>query len=248
MAHLRQPLLDMWVLEEIFRFGEYEPPEPVREALAALGRSPRVLDLGGHVGLFGLFADQAFPGANITSFEPDPDNARLLRSCIEANGLGERWQLVEACAAARDGSVEFISSHHLSRAGAGGQESLEAMHAGLSGAFHFLAGTPLTTGRRRTVDSRDVFPWLAQADLVKIDIEGAEWELLADPRFAELSPQALVLEYHPAYGPGNQAEGVLRDALEPAGYRLGEPRAGTDGGLLWAWKDRPQATAPGNPS
>ena len=248
VARLRQPLLDMWVLEEVFRFREYEPPHIVRDLLRALGRPPRVLDLGGHVGLFGLYVDQAFPGASITSFEPDPDNARLLRRCIEANALDERWKLVEACAAVRDGSTEFVSSHHLSRAGAGAHEALEQMQAGIGSAFPFLAGTPLTSSRRRTVDTRDVFPWLSRADFVKMDIEGAEWELLADPRFASAPARALVLEYHPSYGPGDSALSVLRELLERAGYVLGAPRIGTDGGVLWAWRDRRQATAPGNPS
>ena len=43
----------------------------------------------------------------------------------------------------------------------------------------------------------DVFPYLAAADLVKIDIEGSEWEILADARFAGIAARVLVLEYHP---------------------------------------------------
>jgi hypothetical protein len=86
------------------------------------------------------------------------------------------------------------------------------------------------------VESRDVFPYLRDADLVKFDIEGGEWELIADPRFSELDAKAVVFEYHPEYGPRERAEELLLAALHAAGYRTGAPRPGWDAGMLWAWR------------
>jgi FkbM family methyltransferase len=226
----------MWVLEEMFRFQAYKPPAAVSHALQALGRPPRIVDLGGHVGLFGLFMRGLFPGASIVSFEPDPNNIAVLRRNIDANGLAERWRVVEACAATSDGQVEFESNFHLSRIAPASDEGLKEIHGHIGAAFGFLEGTALLQAAHRQVASQDVFPFLAEADFVKIDAEGAEWEILADPRFAELDAAAVVLEYHPTYTPEPDAEGSVRRALEGAGYETLTVVKGEDNGMVWAWK------------
>jgi hypothetical protein len=71
---------------------------------------------------------------------------------------------------------------------------------------------------------------------VKIDIEGAEWELLADPRFAALEPNVLVLEYHqdgcPGTDPAQAAEQALRNAGLAVVHGGSKPQFGA--GILWA--------------
>src|SRR2546430_2382876 len=47
------------------------------------------------------------------------------------------------------------------------------------------------------VRAADALPHLAEADLAKVDIEGAEWPIIGDPRLANGGPRAVVLEYHP---------------------------------------------------
>jgi len=238
VAQVRHPLLDMWVLEEVFRFRAYEPPAQAARSVRALGRAPRVLDLGGHAGYFGLFALAGFPGARVVSFEPNPDNARTLRRCIEANGLGESWELVEACAAVEDGEVELDASFHLSRVGHADQ-ALERLQDHIGGALPYLRGTALLDeAERHRVSARDVFPFLAEADLVKVDIEGGEWEILADPRLSELEAAAVVLEYHPPYCPRTDAEAAAREPLAAAGFVTGPVAPDDERGLLWAWRDR----------
>src|SRR4051794_874896 len=71
-AVIRHPLLDLWVLEEIFRGGGYAMPATVEQRLRSLAGPPRVLDLGAHVGLFGLWFLTRFEHARLSSFEPDP--------------------------------------------------------------------------------------------------------------------------------------------------------------------------------
>jgi FkbM family methyltransferase len=233
---VRHPLLDMWVIEEMFRFHVYRPPAAVTQALAARERPLRIVDLGGHVGLFGLFMRGLFPDANVVSFEPDPNNVDVLRRNIDANGLAERWRVLESCAATSDGQVEFESNYHLSRIAPASDPALGEIHGHIGAAFGFLEGTALLQPAHRQVASRDVFPFLEEADLLKIDIEGSEWEILADPRFAELDAAAIVLEYHPSYRSGPHAEAAVQRALERAGYETGGPIKGTDAGMMWAWK------------
>lgn len=237
LVEVRHPLLDMWVLEEIFRFGVYEPPAPVARLLRGLGRPVRILDLGGHIGCFGLFMLSLHPDATLVSYEPDPANLALLRRCIEANGLSERWRAVEACAGTRNATVEFASSFHLSRVAHDSDPALAGLQAALHGTFPFLRGACFVQpAEGRRVRSEDVLGAMQDADLVKLDIEGSEWAILADPRFGQLSADAVVLEYHPAYLEHGEAEQVVADALRRAGYTLDTRRPGPDGGMVWAWR------------
>jgi FkbM family methyltransferase len=172
----------------------------------------------------------------VTSFEPDPSNLAVLRSCIELNGLEARWRVIDACAAAADRTAEFVSSYHLSRIGSAADPALGSLHRGISAAFPFLAGTALVEPQARQVRCRDVFPFLAEADLVKMDIEGAEWEILTDERFAATAATAVVLEYHPAYLSGADAEATVARAFQRAGYVTADVKRTADAGTVWAWR------------
>ncbi len=118
-----------------------------------------VLDLGGNVGLFGLFAFERLSAETVTSIEPDPGNADVLRRCIECNRLGGRWSLVRAAASTHNGLLRF-------RAG------------------KFADSRIAEPGEEGTIEVPcvDAITMMAGVDLVKIDIQGGEWPLLHDPR------------------------------------------------------------------
>jgi FkbM family methyltransferase len=210
---------DAWVLYEVFGHRCYEPPAEVATALRA-GRTLRVVDLGGHLGLFGLFVLSRFPAADITAFEPDPVNARLLRETIRSNGREATWRVHEAAACAHDGWVRFA--------------------AGLAERSH-VAGAAESGIDVRAVD---VFEHLAAADLLKVDIEGAEWALLGDPRFAAVRARAIALEYHAFGCPESNPRAAATRALEGLGYAVRQvPHVSLSDevGMQWAW--RPEALA-----
>jgi FkbM family methyltransferase len=209
-VYIRHGTGDVVTLGEVFDKPDYAPVEPVRRLL---GDAPRVLDLGANVGLFGAYALGLWPGATVTAFEPDPENAAVHRKAIEANGLGTRWRLVESAAAAHDGPVSFAAGRaalsHVVREGEGATIEVEA---------------------------RDVLPLLAEADLLKLDVEGAEWEVLGDPRFEREAPPAVVLEYHPEGAPGPPAA-TVEELFARMGYRTAPIWQREDGyGMLWAWR------------
>lgn len=220
IVHVRHNTPDLGGLFEVFVLGNYEPPRPIREALERLarGRPLRVADLGGNIGLFGLRVLRDFPTAEIISFEPDPANAHVLALTVDAAARGDRWQTVTACAGARSGEVPFLTGSYL--------ESQIVAEA---------------DPRARLVPKVDVFAHLANVDWAKIDIEGGEWELLSDPRFAQLTTPVLWLEYHPNLCPADSPRRLAIAALTEAGYRI-EPFEERAPGLgeLWAW--RPNAT------
>jgi FkbM family methyltransferase len=212
---LRHRTPDIETFDEVFVQRIYAAPVPVAQVLHALGRPPRIADLGANVGLFAAWATVCWPAAAITCFEPDPQNLDVLTRANAANGA--RWDVVAACAAPHDGEVAF----------AAGQFALSRMVDDDEGA---------ATTR---VAARDAFPALARADLVKIDIEGGEWPILADPRFAQLAARAVALEYHPEGCPEPDAGGAARALLRAAGFDRIErvvTAAPAGYGSLWAWK------------
>jgi FkbM family methyltransferase len=165
------------------------------------------------------------PSATIVSYEPEPGNAAVVARTIESNDAHARWTLREAAAATADGTLAFA-------AGRGATSHVVEHGAGGDGVV--------------TVAARDAFPDLERADVVKIDIEGGEWALLADPRFATLPARVICVEYHlrgaPSGDPGAEAERIVREA----GWTvLHEQRDGMPGhGLVWGWRTAPADQLP----
>ncbi len=214
-VYVRHRTPDVPTLDEVFYTRVYELPAPVATALRARGRPPEVVDLGANIGLFGVFVLERFPHASITAFEPDRWNAAILRQCARANGASATWRLVEAAASNRSGTLPFSS----------GRYSLSKIAVPGDGSDY------------EHVAAVDVFPYLASADLIKMDIEGGEWPILADPRFAALSLTALVLEYHRYLCPEDDPHRAATRFLAQAGYHCHTVAAVPDGhGLLWAWR------------
>jgi FkbM family methyltransferase len=215
---------DVMVLDEVASAGDYEPPPKVAAVLARRSRPLSVLDLGANAGYFGAWLSIREPDARIVAYEPDPGNAELVRRTIAANGASERWTLVEACAATADGMVRFA-------AGRGSSSRLAAIDA----------------PDAIDIPARDVLPELAQVAFGKVDIEGAEWEILRDPRLAAAGPAVLVVEYHGEHGrAANEAEQLLR----AAGYEvaLHPEKLGAPGiGIIWGWRQEGSATPASNP-
>jgi FkbM family methyltransferase len=201
---------DVVTLGEIFHRPDYDPPPEVAAVLDR--REPlRILDLGANVGLFGVFASGRWPDAHLTAVEPDPDNLDVLRRCVAAAGPGVSWQVIGAAAAARDGTVPFDAG--------GASLSRIAPGAGLE------------------VPAIDVLVRLAGVDLLKMDIEGGEWAILDDPRFAAAAPPVTVLEYHPHLCPHPDPRAAVESIFAVAGQRTHTIFGRTAGhGMLWAWR------------
>lgn len=172
----------------------------------------RVLDLGGHAGYFARWALTNWSVGSLISVEPDAANAELLAR--NADELADRrWSLVRAAVSTSVGSAAF----------AGGRGS----------------GSGLSQRGEDVVQTVDGLELLAASDVAKIDIEGAEWSLLEDPRFAASGPPLLVLEYHPATGVTNPFD-EARGWLQRHGYevRAGPPASVPGVGILWARRPR----------
>ena len=210
-VHVRHNTSDGNILQEFAMSRLYDPPEPVDRELRALGRPPVIVDLGAHIGLFGAWFLSLYPDAELTGFEPDPGNFRLLANT--AAHSRRNWTVIERAAWTEDATLRFAAS-----ADAESRVDLEG---------------------DTTVRAVDIFPYLNDADLVKMDIEGSEWRLLADPRFPGILARAIILEWHPAGCRSRDPAAEAERVLDAAGFTIltvedAPPRVG----MLWGWRQQ----------
>jgi FkbM family methyltransferase len=172
------------------------------------GRTVAVLDLGANIGLFGVHARAHADVSGIVSFEPDEQNAAVIDRVIADNG--GPWELIRACASNRDGETRFAAGR-----------------ANLSRISDVGVVVPVV----------DAIPYLVAADLAKVNIEGAEWDILADERFVANAPEILILEYHEIANPEPDIHALVNRLLVQAGYtEQFIVNRSEENGLIWAWK------------
>lgn len=156
---------------------------------------PRVIDGGAHIGLSALRIKRLAPDARITAFEPDPRTLGLLRENLAANGAHD-VEVVEAALAGTDGVAPFAAD---------GSDGGALTRARETGAVHV-----------RTVR---LSPYLAEpVDFLKLNIEGAELDVVRECGPALGNVRQLAIEYHgfPELG---ERLGELLNLLADAGFR-----------------------------
>jgi len=208
---------DVVTLGEVFHTSDYSPPSEFEELFGERGPK-QIVDLGANVGYAGAYFSALWPDAGITAYEPDPGNAAVHEHLISVDSELSKWRLVRAAAGNATGETQFVAGGvALSRVAAIGDEPAEGE-------------------RLITVPVADVLPEICAADLVKIDIEGGEWALLRDSRFAANPPRALVMEYHPEGCGEASASAAAQQLLEQAGMTVVDSGPHDHGvGTLWAW-------------
>ncbi len=164
----------------VFVHGDYGGAE--LDACIALCRRARVfVDVGAHIGLISLAVARACPGVRVVAVEADPDIAAWFRRNLALNpGLAPRVTLVEAAATDRDGLVAFTASAAADNVGMG----------------HVTTDAAAV----RTLPAIALGGWLRArdlaADVVKMDVEGAELPALEGLWSAGEWPPAILLETH----------------------------------------------------
>jgi FkbM family methyltransferase len=157
------------VLREVFVEREYE---------LELEKEPRViLDLGSNIGATIAYFRANHPAARIVGLEPDPSAFALLEANV---GELENVTVVNVAAAGTDGSRSFYPA---------AQSWLSSLHSRRGGGEAIVV-------EARTVDSLLSELGIDHVDLLKIDVEGAEEEIL--PGFEGLADVDVVVgEIHP---------------------------------------------------
>lgn len=152
---------------------------------------PAVLfDIGANVGEWSRAALDAIPTAHVHAFEIAPATAKTLTQDMAR--FGSRITINTCGLGAREGEIKLYFSPESSTAASTvpGVVELSALDHGISRIEEVM--TRITTGDRYLQENR-----IAQIDLLKIDVEGAEWDVLEgfSGAFADRKIQMVQFEY-----------------------------------------------------
>jgi len=173
--------------------GEYCPPD---EFGRDWGDVRVVLDIGANIGISALYFSTIFPQASIHAFEPEPGNFRLLSANTEQCA---RIHCYPFALGAKDGELTLFNPDD------------EANFGGFSA---HAAGT--RSDFSKTVPVRHAGKFLQElgitaVDVIKIDTEGAEWDILTACGDALIGSARLILgELH------GHRDFALLDFLQPS--------------------------------
>jgi FkbM family methyltransferase len=169
-VRLRSNTVDSHEAVTILSGQEY----PFRLLQPALGQGALVLDIGAHLGSFSLYLKAKRPDLKIYCFEPAEDNFQLLSENVSLNSLSG-FKLFPIAIAGKAGTV-FLNT-----------ASLDSNAYALS-----QTGQPVPS---LDLDSLIEQEKISRIDLIKMDCEGAEYDILANFKKINLV-KALMLEYH----------------------------------------------------
>jgi FkbM family methyltransferase len=162
---------------------------------------PRIIDCGGHIGLAVLYFKSLYPGSRIVTFEPNPETFALLKRNIAQNDLRdvEAVNMALSCED-NDDAVLYV-----------GKDFLEAWDS--TDTIKPDLWVDMNQYRSISARSARLSSYIANGvDFIKLDIEGAEYDVLSESRDKINLVGAITLEYH--QNARNLAERKLEKTLE----------------------------------
>jgi FkbM family methyltransferase len=167
VAHDGRPLriavgeyTDLEVVREVFASGVYTLPETLAPAV--------ILDVGSNIGASVKFLRARYPDAEIHAIEPDPTALITLRA---NTGDDPRTTVHAVAVGGRTERKPFYQSHH------GWASSFSGDRRAAGGRWTVVDVLSLEDLLRRVGHDR--------VDLIKMDIEGAEWDVFATTRLGD---------------------------------------------------------------
>ncbi|KAI0192521.1 FkbM family methyltransferase [Astrocystis sublimbata] len=199
-----------FIYKEIFEDGCYD--------VAGLPEAPFIVDAGANIGMFSLFVKQKFPAAKVLAFEPAPETYGLLRRNLELHGLADDVETLPCGLAARASTEKFTYFPNLPGNSTLKPEEKKQMvelareSRGDEVADQIFRGAQeFDVKLERLSDVLSRRPEFAAIDFLKVDVEGAELEVLRgldDVHWG--SVRNIVLETWDASGVRGEMEELLR--------------------------------------
>jgi len=162
-----------------------------------------VIDIGGHLGFFSLYASLLNPSVPIYSFEPHIGNFELLKKNL------------------KDNRVRNVTAKNLAVSDAIGELDLLISKEDLNHSLVHAIEPTNEVQKVQTITLEKIFDRhrLGQVDLLKIDCEGAEFAILEDtPKSVYDRVSNIFLEYHD-WVPGKNHQN-LKKLLESRGFKV----------------------------
>jgi FkbM family methyltransferase len=183
------PWLDLNILTKLIGDDEYG----IQELNQLDIEVKNILDIGGHIGGFGLIAKSFWPEARLIAVEPNPLNAKLYRQNLKDNGLYHNVKVIEA-AAGYDKNCNCLV-HAPSTTGGGVMRSREKASEYIDGGYRFYNSLDAQDVKIITIE--EITKDMERVDLAKWDCEGGEVDCFRNmtDRCAEKF-RFMVGEYH----------------------------------------------------
>jgi FkbM family methyltransferase len=174
--------------------------------LVKLAGFRRFFDIGANIGVYGFVFRTIVPDGIVTMFEPDEDNAGLIRRTIARARL-HGVQLIQAAVSDREGTVTF---HKDPLSGATGSIQRGSSNDAFVSIHHRYKPTGVSV-RSVTLDGV-IHPGHGDPDLIKFDVEGAELGVLR-------GSEKLIQRSHPAlFFECDENQSVVGSLLSERGY------------------------------
>lgn len=142
--------------------------------------TPLIIDAGAHIGMTTLYLHSVYPNARFICIEPNPVNQELLKKNLEDNNITNA--VIEPYALAKNEEVRKFYIH----------PTLTFFSS-----FHKKGWTGDQEMREVRVQTRTISSYLNEpVDLLKMDIEGAESEVLIEAGEKLKNVKHLMLEFH----------------------------------------------------
>lgn len=195
---IRRNYMEATILAEVFMEKCY-----VRDFL--LPDHPVVVDIGGFIGDFALYAAQSLKARRVVVYEPSPGNWTVLTKNVATNKFEDRIEMVNK--AVTDGRPVMLNVDAPNR----GQARVSA-YGSINEARKLIPGVTLA----QLLEDHQ----LSAIDLLKIDCEGGEYDILSTTGSEVFTRiRNIVFEYHPIDGFAAKLRAV-KQRLTDEGYSL----------------------------
>lgn len=180
-------------LSFVWQFKEIFADENYR--FGSNSASPLIYDCGANIGLSCIYFKELFPLSKIKAFEADPAISEILMNNLKGNGFND-IEVITAAVWTDNNGVEFASE-------------------GADGSSIFTEGKKTKVASIRL---KDFIEKEIRIDLLKMDIEGAETEVIRDCMDSLGNVQHLFVEYH-SYVNNKQSLDEILKIITDSGFR-----------------------------
>lgn len=171
---LRGGSTDRFILNEVWIHKSYNPKG------FEIKLDDIVVDIGAHAGIFTILASYYAKKGKVYSFEPMKENFELLKENIRLNSANN-VQAINKAVSDKNGKLKFYVSQTKNK----GQNSI------------FKLGESQKEIRIEKISFKDFLKAIPKIDFLKIDCEGAEYEILFSLSKEELKKiKKISMEFH----------------------------------------------------
>lgn len=179
-----------FMFQEIFNSGIYK--------MNIFKSEPYIIDAGANIGLASIYLRSSFPNANIIAFEPDEKVSEIFEFNLKQFENDRRTKLVKKCLWSEETTLSFYSE----------------------GADGGRVKVSEDTSNLIEVKTQKLSDFITKTvDFLKLDIEGAEYEVLKEIENRLHLVDRIFLEYHSFSGKEQVLPEIL-SILKNAGFRL----------------------------